>query len=78
MASSFSDNFRVKRSAGYCLGAGMVRSSIRVDILVQQVSVSKTTLGMFARVTAKFNRFCSRAISASLRDLEDKLITQLL
>ena len=33
--------------------------------------------GMFPGYTAKFKPFFSRAISASLRDLEDKLITQL-
>ena len=33
--------------------------------------------GIFAGVTAKFSPFFSRAFSASLRDLEDKLITQL-
>ena len=33
--------------------------------------------GMYAGVTAKFSPFFSRAISASSRDLEDKLITQL-
>ena len=33
--------------------------------------------GMFVGVTAKFSLFLSRAISASLRDLEDKSITQL-
>ena len=33
--------------------------------------------GMLAGVTAKFSPFFSRAISASLRDLEDKLINQL-
>lgn len=32
---------------------------------------------MVAGVTAKFDPFFSRAVSASLRDLEDKLITQL-
>ena len=32
---------------------------------------------MFTGVTGKFSPFFSRAISASLRDLEDKLITQL-
>ena len=33
--------------------------------------------GIFAGVTAKFSPFFSRAFSASLRDLEDKLTTQL-
>ena len=33
--------------------------------------------GMCAGVTAKFSLFFNRAISASLRDLENKLITQL-
>ena len=33
--------------------------------------------GIFAGVTVKFSPFFSRAFSASLRDLEDKLITQL-
>ena len=33
--------------------------------------------GMFVGVTAKFSPFFSRAISASLRDLEDKLTTKL-
>ena len=33
--------------------------------------------GIFAGVTAKFSPFFSRAFSASIRDLEDKLITQL-
>ena len=33
--------------------------------------------GIFAGVTAKFSTFFSRAFSASLRDLEDKLTTQL-
>ena len=33
--------------------------------------------GILAGVTAKFSHFFSRAFSASLRDLEDKLTTQL-
>ena len=33
--------------------------------------------GMFSEVTAKFRPFFHKAISASLMDLEDKLITQL-
>ena len=34
--------------------------------------------GMYVGVTAKFSPFFSRAISASSRDLKDKLIAQLL
>ena len=51
-------------SASHCLTA---------DSTLAILSVA----GMFSGVTAKFRPFFSRAISASLRDLEDKLITQL-
>jgi len=41
-------------------------------------AVSTLAMVSVAGVTAKFSPFFSRAISASPRDLEDKLITQLI
>ena len=48
------------------------------DARLTDVTVrDKDTVNHFTDFTAKFSPFFSRAISASLRDLEDKLITQL-
>ena len=49
-------------------------SCLTADSTLAMISVA----GMLAGVTAKFSPFFNRDISASLRDLEDKLITQLL
>jgi len=48
-------------------------SCLTADSTLAIISVA----GMFSGVTVKFRPFFGRAISGSLRDLEDKLITQL-
>ena len=48
-------------------------SGLIADSTLATISVA----GMLVGVTAKFNPFCSKDTSASLKDLEDKLITHL-
>ena len=55
------------------MSACSASSCLVADYTLAIISVA----GMYAGVTTKFSPFFRRAISASSRDLEDKLITQL-
>ena len=46
-------------------------SDLIADLALATVSVA----GILVGITAKFNPFCSKETSASLEDLEEKLIT---
>ena len=64
---------RIPLTALLTVSACPVSSCLTAASTLAMISVA----GMFSGVTAKFSPFFSWAFSASLRDLEDKLTTQL-
>ena len=66
-------SLRTLFTALLAVSACFASSCLIADSTLALISVA----GMVRGVTAKFSPLLSRAISASLRNLEDKLITQL-
>ena len=73
LGSGSSACWRIPLTALLTVSACSASSCLAAISTLAMISVS----GIFAGVTAKLSSFFSRVISASLRDLEDKLITQL-
>ena len=73
LGSGSSACWRIPLTALLTVSACSASSCLTAVSTLAMISVS----GIFAGVTAKFSSFFIRAISASLRDLEDKLITHL-
>ena len=73
LGSGGSACWRILLTVLLIVSACSASSCLTADSALAIISV----VGMFSGVTAKFRPFFSRAISVSLRDLEDKLITQL-
>ena len=73
LGSGGSACWRIPLTAPLTVSACSASSCLTAASTMAVISVA----GVFAGVTAKFSPFFSRALSASLRDLEDKLTTQL-
>ena len=73
LCSGGSACWRMPLTALLTVSACSASSCLTAASTLAMISVA----GIFAGVTAKFSPFFSRAFSASLRDLEDKLTTQL-